>query len=81
MQVKLAQAWMEMESMFVISSNLNSHPLLLQIATKQVQFKQRFVKRLAAPKSQAILDLLTTLNTDAVDFWVGLDDRCRLALI
>merc|ERR1712066_972962 len=31
--------------------------------------------KLAAPKSQAILDLLTTLNTDAVDFWVGLDDR------
>jgi len=35
--------------------------------------------KLAAPKSQEIFELLTTLNTnlnaDAVDFWVGLDDR------
>jgi len=30
---------------------------------------------LAAPKSEAIFTLLTTLNTNAVDFWVGLDDR------
>merc|ERR1719341_2140489 len=35
--------------------------------------------KLAAPKSSEIFELLTTLNSnlnaDAVDFWVGLDDR------
>lgn len=57
------------------------HAELLRLQSMLTVEQWQSFGRLAAPKSEAIFTLLTTLNTNAVDFWVGLDDRSVSTII